>query len=638
MERATKLPDEMIAEIWSFSRNDDRNLGPVPGPPTQHEIFIGYLPHGTCSHMLMFPDNSRSRAVRLGEIMYKITRPETKPIKSDRALGTVQISDLPIRHLEASPAKIEQFADILMGYQIDFTPGMFDQIYKLCYEDKYGQLPEPFSLVKAPLVPYTIQFVILPASVPQDADPNRSYYHIVKHVYLHRNKLSSKDCVAMCRGTPMRFEWGNSVRLGLAALNYMMDGMGGYEFIRNFGPRCNNRNQFMEWTDEQIRTPGGRLENWPESKVKEALSNYMKGRQNAKTLEFWPFTLKTFIPWFLNRVLTPMLPTMRQHAITWIGRTRTGKSLGSKTILFMQSKYEINEADRSDLVPSVVTAKHLDFSKEEDATVWARYSSAQFDQGAGRHACNNLYDKDIDKKLYNTMSATKVWHAGHDEFMKMIKPSFLAVDEDEDMDAILARTDLIVITDSGVYHRLASTSKDLVNFMPWDPNEPKDLVIASQHHIFKEYKMNPHIHKYPPSYYEDLAWSKLARHPELLSQPVLHAKVKQEKVDQAFRSLKSSSSTVIDISSPSPKTSTASAPSSEMLPPPSASALSSEMLPPPKRAKVPMNPDFPGLPPSDADDDDDVTPQVGHVPEELEDQLEQLMEEADGDDKMDIAD
>ena len=134
----------------------------------------------------------------------------------------------------------------------------------------------------------------------------------------------------------------------------------------------------MEWTDEQIRTPGGRLENWPESKVKEALSNYMKGRQNAKTLEFWPFTLKTFIPWFLNRVLTPMLPTMRQHAITWIGRTRTGKSLGSKTILFMQSKYEINEADRSDLVPSVVTAKHLDFSKAEPLT---RFKPGVFDDG-----------------------------------------------------------------------------------------------------------------------------------------------------------------------------------------------------------------------------------------------------------------
>ena len=85
------------------------------------------------------------------------------------------------------------------------------------------------------------------------------------------------------------------------------------------------------------------------------------------------------------------------------------------------------------------------------------------------------------------MNASKVWHAGHEEFLKMIKPSFLAVDEDEDMDAILARTHLIVITDSGVYYRVASTSKDPVSFMLWDPKEPKDLVAASQHHIFKQY-------------------------------------------------------------------------------------------------------------------------------------------------------
>ena len=130
----------------------------------------------------------------------------------------------------------------------------------------------------------------------------------------------------------------------------------------------------------------------------------------------------------------------------------------------------------------------------------------------------------------------------------------------------------------------------------------------------------------------------MVRHPELLSQPRLRAKVKQEKVDQAFRSLKGTSSAVIDISSPSPKkTSTASAPSSEMLPPPTASTPSSEMLPPPKRAKVPMNPEFAGCPPSDAGDDDGIIPQIGHLPDDLENELEQLMEEADGDDKMDIA-
>ena len=94
----------------------------------------------------------------------------------------------------------------------------------------------------------------------------------------------------------------------------------------------------------------------------------MKGRQNAKTLEFWPFTFKSFVPWFLDKVQLKMLPTMRQNAITWLGRTRTGKSVSSKTILFMQSKFEIDSAARSGLVPSIVTAKHLDFFKAEPLT------------------------------------------------------------------------------------------------------------------------------------------------------------------------------------------------------------------------------------------------------------------------------
>ena len=80
----------------------------------------------------------------------------------------------------------------------------------------------------------------------------------------------------------------------------------------------------------------------------------------------------------LDKVLVKMLPTMRQHAITWIGRTRTGKSLGSKTVLFMQSKYEIEAAERTDLTPSIVTAKHLDFFKSEPLT---KYKPGVFDDG-----------------------------------------------------------------------------------------------------------------------------------------------------------------------------------------------------------------------------------------------------------------
>ncbi|CAJ1377361.1 unnamed protein product [Effrenium voratum] len=239
----------------------------------------------------------------------------------------------------------------------------------------------------------------------------------------------------------------------------------------------------------------------------------MRGRQNAKTLEYWPFTLKSFVDWFFDGVLVTMLPSILQHGITWIGRTRTGKSLGSKTILFAQSKFEIDRDEREDLVPSIVTAKHLDFFKaepitkykpgvfddgmlqkmdasflkaflnpsEEDATVWARYSSAQFDQGAGRQACNNPYDKAVDDKVYADMKAKKMWTIPHSDFMNLIQPSFSGVDDMEDMNAILARTHIIVIT---------------------------DLLAPSQKPIFEAYKRDPHKHTLPPNFIEDSIWSQ----------------------------------------------------------------------------------------------------------------------------------
>lgn len=79
-----------------------------------------------------------------------------------------------------------------------------------------------------------------------------------------------------------------------------------------------------------------------------------------------------------SNILVKMLPTMRQHSITWIGRVCVGNSFISKTILFAQWKLEIAEADREDLVPATVTAKHLDFFKEEPITTFKR---GVFDDG-----------------------------------------------------------------------------------------------------------------------------------------------------------------------------------------------------------------------------------------------------------------
>ena len=90
----------------------------------------------------------------------------------------------------------------------------------------------------------------------------------------------------------------------------------------------------------------------------------------------WAFSRRHSANSFFGEV--EMIPTMRQHSITWLGRTRTGKSFGSKSVLFMQSKFEIDDADRSDLVPSIVTAKNLDFFKAEPLT---RFKPGVFDDG-----------------------------------------------------------------------------------------------------------------------------------------------------------------------------------------------------------------------------------------------------------------
>ena len=121
------------------------------------------------------------------------------------------------------------------------------------------------------------------------------------------------------------------------------------------------------------------------------------------------------------------------------------------------------------------------------------------------------------------MKTSNIWDISHDDFVKLITPSFSAVDEVEDMDAIMARTHFIVITDNGIYYRVAATTKTSINFIPWG-NEPKDLLAQSQVEIFKAYKLNPHGHKLPPSYHEDCAWS----------QEVLRRLLNGENVPQSY--------------------------------------------------------------------------------------------------------
>ena len=95
----------------------------------------------------------------------------------------------------------------------------------------------------------------------------------------------------------------------------------------------------------------------------------------------------------------------------------------------------------------------------------------------------------------------------------------MAIDEDEDFDVILARTHIILLTDNGVYYRLASTSSKPVDFIPWE-DQPKDLLDQSQHAIYKAYKCDPTNHRLPPNFFADMAWSQEFLRRVLAGEPI----------------------------------------------------------------------------------------------------------------------
>ena len=64
---------------------------------------------------------------------------------------------------------------------------------------------------------------------------------------------------------------------------------------------------------------------------------------------------------------------------------------------------------------------------EEDATVWARYTSASFDQGAHRQACNNAFDRKLERTVYEAMKSAGIFEVVHDQFVDIIRPSFATV-------------------------------------------------------------------------------------------------------------------------------------------------------------------------------------------------------------------
>ncbi|CAK0796371.1 unnamed protein product [Prorocentrum cordatum] len=478
----------------------------------------------------------------------------SKCVKKDRLAfaGDLSIFDLPLLPIaNSSTTKSVAFADMASNYE---GPIDFDKVHELCAQGRFKDLQEPLSLKQEPVVPHTMQIFIV-RQKPEDSEC--SAYRILKVVSFDKNRVDSATILKCARGEAHKIDYGKNFRAGSIAFQFMLEKLEGYQiryftikpqherkqpleederaqgytFIREHGPRSNNRNQFMEWADTEVNREGSKIFGWPASKVETALRNYQKGRTNTKPISRWSLTLKDFSGWFLNGVLRLMIGTLHMHGVLWVGKSRVGKSNGSKTLAWVHSAYSIQKKGTADEI-AFLTVKHMDFfkgeptteilpgvfddgllqqvsadvlkaflnPKEEDALLWARWGGCAFVQGSRRQAVANPYDRDAEKAALDAATLNK---HGLDLLKRIIAPSLEDVRAEEDFNAILARAHVIVVTDLGVHWRVASANlQDGAEFMPWPNPRSPDLFVNEVRDT-----TSPAIRPLPSDYAEKMAWS-----------------------------------------------------------------------------------------------------------------------------------
>ena len=112
----------------------------------------------------------------------KLQGPETQPVSSARDAGDVVVGDLPLSMCENTGTKLEQFVDIIRQHPWNYPPNFFDDVVcEHCSAREYSKLPPPFCLQSTLPVKYTMQYIIVPRSPPDDAEPGQEYAAIIRH-------------------------------------------------------------------------------------------------------------------------------------------------------------------------------------------------------------------------------------------------------------------------------------------------------------------------------------------------------------------------------------------------------------------------------------------------------------------------
>ena len=205
----------------------------------------------------------------------------------------------------------------------------------------------------------------------------------------------------------------------------------GFEFIREHGPRSNNQNQFIEWTEKYTSAPESPIHGWDKALVRQSLSNYAAGAATAPDTDSnsYPLTLVDFKPWILQEVAVPCLGSCAEKGIFLQGLSGVGKTPLATCMGIAISGHFLNEAEREGVLPTIRSAQHIDNFRAEAGTkykpviyddgnfssnsaadvksfidastaviIWARWGGVKLAANQARIMCANPINKDADRE------------------------------------------------------------------------------------------------------------------------------------------------------------------------------------------------------------------------------------------------
>ncbi|OLP77358.1 hypothetical protein AK812_SmicGene42585 [Symbiodinium microadriaticum] len=391
-----------------------------------------------------------------------------------------------------------------MGHKGGFD---FKQIETLMLQQNYADLPEVVRMKGNNQTPYNLQLFIL----PQGSD----VYHIVKYIKFTENtKVNHQTILNMCSGRACEVDLQKHFREGSRGLQYMLEGLGGFqvcyfklipagssnkvpretddirkgfEYMRKFGPQENANGEFTSWTEEEVNNPNSPLHKRDRGTIKEFLRCLADQGSQANTIKDWPLTFKSLTPWALNHIVATILPHILENAIIWIGKSRVGKSPVSYTLSAITSAFWLQQEDRGHEVPSFQTTSQLDYFRKEkgrrtkprvfddgnlnlespasvkaitevtgiDRKTMARWNAASYTKNQVCQACSNPYDRAAEPPMPNNANSDTVFF---ETFFKIVRPSFHKDFDEEDLMCIFKRAVFVVVTGIGIYLRLGNLS------------------------------------------------------------------------------------------------------------------------------------------------------------------------------------